>query len=60
MSDIIERNLFKLYGGINMMEIILTLAVILAVSGIVAIMSVEDTIEKAKEQNRDPQYWWEN
>lgn len=43
-----------------MMEIILTLAVILAVSGIVAIMSVEDTIEKAKEQNRDPQYWWEN
>lgn len=43
-----------------MMVVFLTLGVILAASGIVAIMAVEDTIEKAKEQNRDTQYWWEN
>lgn len=42
------------------MEIILILAIIMAISGIVAINAIESNIAKAKEHDRDPQYWWEN
>lgn len=42
------------------MELILALVIIMAISGIVAINAIESNIAKAKEENRDPQYWWEN
>lgn len=43
-----------------MMELIIGMVIFMAIAGIIAINAVESNITKAKEENRDYQYWWEN